>query len=95
MASQDDIDRDEKDGAAGRKRGSGGGSLPISRDDLAALFQHLEDALGAEECDHSLVHARSFLASRSLPEAKIVRWLERSGGYCDCEVLMNVRARWE
>lgn len=69
-------------------------AMPISQENLTALFDHLDIALAAG-CDHSLKLTRSFLQSRSLPEATIIPWLGEYGGYCDCEVLANVEQEWE
>ncbi|ATQ78647.1 DUF2695 domain-containing protein [Massilia violaceinigra] len=68
--------------------------MPISREHLAGLFDHLDAALGREPCQHTLRLTRLFLTSHSLPEATVVPWLGQYGGYCDCEVLANVEDRW-
>ena len=69
-------------------------TMPISKDDLASLFDHLDSALSTG-CDHSLKITRSFLQGRNLSEAAIIPWLGEYGGYCDCEVLANVEQEWE
>lgn len=67
--------------------------MPLSKEDLAALFDHLDQAL-AEGCDHSLRLTRAFLASRALSEEAVIPWLGEHGGFCDCEVLANVEDAW-
>ncbi len=67
---------------------------PIGREDLRALFDHLDDVVGREGCDNTLRRTRAFLQGRSLDQAVIVPWLGEYGGYCDCEVLANVGERW-
>ncbi len=42
------------------------------------------------ECDHTLMQTRKFLESRELDDEEIVPWLNSHGGYCDCEVMLNV-----
>ena len=76
-----------------RERQTAEARMPLSRDDLAALFDHLDKALSVS-CDHSLRFTRQFLVARSLSEATIVPWLGEYGGYCDCEVLANVEDAW-
>jgi hypothetical protein len=76
-----------------RERQAAEARMPLSRDELAALFDHLDEALTAG-CDHSLRFTRQFLAVRSLSEEAIVPWLGEHGGFCDCEVLANVEDAW-
>ena len=95
MASQAERDRRKAlvRGVTERKRQEAEARMPISKEDLAALFDHLDQAL-VEGCDHSLRLTREFLASHSLPENTIVPWLGEYGGFCDCEVLANVEDSW-
>jgi hypothetical protein len=95
MATQAERDRRKAlvQEIADRKRKEAESRMPLSKEDLAALFDHLDQAL-VEECDHTLRLTRAFLASRSLPESVIVPWLGEYGGYCDCEVLANVEDSW-
>ena len=78
---------------AQRQRAEAVASMPVSQDQLAQLFDHLDSAL-AVGCDHSLNFTRQFLEANGLPEATIVPWLAEYGGYCDCEVLANVEREW-
>ena len=52
---------------------------------------YIERMITSRGCDTSLRYTRRWLADSSFanPE-RLVRWFESSGGYCDCEVLMNV-----
>jgi hypothetical protein len=77
-----------------RERAEAEARMPISRDQLTGLFDHLDTAL-EQGCDHSLSHTRSYLQSHALPEESILPWLAEYGGYCDCEVLSNVGDSWE
>lgn len=63
--------------------------MPLSHEDLTALFDYLDEAL-ADGCDRTLRFTRSYLASRNLEEERIIPWLVERGGGCDCEVLANV-----
>ncbi len=64
-------------------------SIPMSPADLQALFDHLTRD-GVPECDHTLREAQAFLKKRKLKDEPIVAWLQQHGGYCDCEVTLNV-----
>ena len=68
--------------------------MPISKADLADLFDHLDESLAAG-CDHSMRFTQAFLLARGLSETSILPWLRESGGYCDCEVLGNVGDQWD
>ena len=64
-------------------------SIPLPREVLGELFDHLDGAL-AEGCDHSLRLTTAFLESKKLGVQRVVPWLRDHGGHCDCEVLANV-----
>ncbi len=78
-----------------RARATEEAARPIGREDLRALFDHLDDVVGREGCDNTLRRTRAFLQARLLDEAVIVPWLGEYGGYRDCEVLANVGERWD
>lgn len=69
--------------------------MPISFNDLAALFDHLDEQLGENGCDHTPRMTKAFLENKNLNTKAILPWLEEYGGYCDCEVLANVEESWE
>ncbi len=65
------------------------GEPPISDEHLEDLYEHLTRD-GRPACDHTHRETVEFLKARGLPVGETIEWLERNGGYCDCEVLMNV-----
>jgi len=69
--------------------------MPLSLKELGELFDHLDEHLGNEGCDHTPKITSSFLASIKLNQEEIIPWLEDQGGYCDCEILANVEESWE
>ena len=69
--------------------------MPITFEDLGALFDHLDEQIGKIGCDHTSSMTKKFLESRKLNAESIIPWLEEYGGYCDCEVLENVEESWE
>ena len=69
--------------------------MPLSKENLAALFDHLDAVLPVEGCDHSARLTCAFLQTQQLPQAPILEWLASYGGYCDCEILANVEQAWE
>ena len=64
--------------------------LPASKKDVQALFDWIDERLASADCDCTLRHTRDFIRIRGLDEAGVVDWLQDHGGYCDCEVLINV-----
>lgn len=67
--------------------------LPISNDELRALFDHLDRA-NPEPCTHTFKETAKFLADKSLPVEPMLNWLGSNGAGCDCEVIFNTDARW-
>lgn len=65
-------------------------SLPVTVDELAALIGYVEIAVQRHGCDHTLRHVHAFLARAGLASDDIVAWLNDQGGFCDCEVVLNV-----
>jgi len=68
-------------------------AMPISKPDLKALFDWLNET-APEECDGTLIRTRAFLHEHGLPEKAVTDWLIGYGGGCDCEVLANVEEVW-
>ena len=71
-------------------------TLPTSRANFTALFDHLDEELSEKECDHTLKLSIDFLQSLKVDNIeKVKEWLEENGGSCDCEVLANVEEKFE
>ena len=69
--------------------------MPVTFNDLAGLFDYLDEQLVIEGCNHTPKMTIKYLESRNLKADYILPWLEEYGGYCDCEVLANVEESWE
>jgi hypothetical protein len=65
-------------------------TLSLSPDELVRLGDYLDEAL--ESCDHSLKLTKIWLKENidKKRHGRIIKGLQNSGGYCDCEVLSNV-----
>lgn len=70
-------------------------NLPLTTEQLAELFDYLDQRLGLHACDDTLGHTRCFAAAHELPFEPLRQFLGSHGGYCDCEVLANVQERYE
>ena len=73
-------------------------SYCLEQEEVEELFEYLEEALQAEECDHSLIS--SFMQENcemieddefisEIEKDSVRREIKEDGGYCDCEVLCN------
>jgi uncharacterized protein (DUF2164 family) len=71
-------------------------SLPISKENFTLLFDFLDEKLGEYYCDDSLKLTKEFLEEYKIVNVeKIENWLQENGGYCDCEVLNNVKEMFD
>src|SRR5262245_42712848 len=66
-------------------------ALGMNRGLLEKFLDELSDELdGGRECDHTARHALAWLRRRGLDADAIHTVLKSSGGYCDCEIVLNV-----
>jgi hypothetical protein len=68
--------------------------IPLPDDEMEALFDRLDDRLSEEGCEHSRRLTDAWLAERGHPVEPVHRWLDDTGGFCDCEVLANSEPAW-
>jgi hypothetical protein len=59
---------------------------------LKGLFDFLDEKLSESDCDDTLRFTREYIRRNAMDENLITQWLEKHGGYCDCEALNNVEA---
>ena len=67
-------------------------SYCLEQEEVEELFEYLEEALQAEECDHSLKNTEQWILDNIDDEERrdqVRREIKEDGGYCDCEVLGN------
>jgi hypothetical protein len=69
--------------------------FPLASDKLAELFDVVEAAIDASGCDHSLKISMEWLERRGFDTDAVVQWLHANHGFCDCEVVANVRDHWK
>ncbi|MGI6154077.1 MAG: DUF2695 domain-containing protein [Christensenellaceae bacterium] len=65
-------------------------SLPMSKELFDELFDRLDEKLDKQGCDGTLNITLEFLENKGIRASKVVEWMKKYGGYCDCEVLANV-----
>lgn len=67
--------------------------LDLKPEELTDLLDFLDETLKESSCDHSLRHTKDWLANHIANKKQhraIIKGLQNSGGYCDCEVLANI-----
>ena len=64
--------------------------MPLDRPQLEALLRHVDAALEANHCDHSRAATDAWADAAGVDVARLHAGLEEYGGFCDCEVVMNV-----
>ena len=66
--------------------------LNMFPEQLESLGTYLEKKIDACGCDHTLTRTKEWL-DENIPKSKkskVTRALQNQGGFCDCEVLLNV-----
>ncbi len=69
-------------------------ALPLSDDELSALFEFLSAELPYAGCDKKRTLTERWLADRGIEPDAVRAWLDDTGGYCDCEALANSEEVW-
>lgn len=88
MPTQNNQTENDEQGCEGQTPEQLIASIPMPQQDLLDLFDHL--ARDGARCNTTLRETVEFLQKRGLDVGRIVTWLEGHGGYCDCEIIMNV-----
>ncbi|MEK5389699.1 DUF2695 domain-containing protein [Margalitia sp. FSL K6-0131] len=66
--------------------------INLSPDQLETLWAFLDEMINSEGCDHTHKLTKSWLEN-NVPKSKIskiIKAMRNQGGFCDCEVLLNV-----
>lgn len=69
--------------------------MPITSTELFRLFDALDKSDAVRTCDNTLSLTKAWLSANGYAAKTelVAEWLQRHGGYCDCEVLFNVESR--
>ena len=71
------------------KRAAARAKLPLTDDQMQAMFDMLDAELPKLKCDHTLRLVRSWAEQQNIPFDGLASWCHENGGHCDCEVLAN------
>ena len=64
--------------------------MVLTREELKALLDHLDEWFPRAGCDHTLRLTRAWAIDNDHDPDAVQRSVEHYGGYCDCEVLANL-----
>ena len=92
MASKDEKARRKqlKDAYLRTEQVASAALMPLDRAQLESLLEHVEAAVASEDCDHSRKVTDAWGAQHGVDLDRLHEGLEEYGGFCDCEVVMNV-----
>ncbi len=62
----------------------------LTKTQISSLIEFIESKLEVGSCDHSLKLAIEWANRENYDNDNLVDILEENGGYCDCEVVMNL-----
>jgi hypothetical protein len=66
--------------------------MPLDRAQLDSVLAHVHAAVAANGCDHTLAATDGWADEEGIDLERLHEGLESYGGFCDCEVVMNVDA---
>lgn len=66
------------------------GRVVLAEEAISALLEALENKLSEDGCDHTLRHTLEWARATGTNVDDLIDALHARGGYCDCEVCMNV-----
>ena len=68
----------------------------MPEDKFIRLFELFGAELHVHGYDHSLKLTEQILSNLEVKDVlSVLAWLKEQGGYCDCEVMMNVEEKFE
>ena len=64
--------------------------LPIDRDRFRSLLRYVDEMCALQGCNNTLQHAETWARANGVSWSGLSRGLRSLGGFCDCEIGMNV-----
>jgi hypothetical protein len=64
--------------------------LPINEAQFQSLLHYVEEMIAMRGCDNTLDHAQTWARANDVGWARLGRSLRSLGGFCDCEIGLNV-----
>lgn len=71
-------------------------NLPMSKKRFKRLFKFLYEKLTPNfVCDNTFFYTKEFLKLNNIAQRRIISFMKKNGGYCDCEIITNVKPKFE
>jgi hypothetical protein len=71
-------------------------NLPMDKEKFKGLFEYLNKELFEKGCDNTNNFAREYLNKIGQNnKEKVLEWLSDNGGFCDCEIILNIEQFFE
>jgi hypothetical protein len=64
--------------------------MPLEKNELGLLINYVDTQVQENGCHHDHRHTKEWLSGRSHNQNEVIAALMAHGGFCDCEVVMNV-----
>ena len=92
MASKDEKARRKqlKDAYLRADQAASAALMPLDRAQLESLLDYVDATVGSEGCDHTRRATDAWATLHGVDLERLHEGLEEYGGFCDCEVVMNV-----
>ena len=80
-----------RDAYRSAERASRAVNIAVDQAQLADLLNYVDEQLVEKPCDHTTRHTDRWAESHGVNSAELARGLWELGGYCDCEIVVNVQ----
>jgi hypothetical protein len=92
VASKDEKARRKqlKDAYLRTEQAASAALMPLDQAQLESLLDHVDAAVASEGCDHTRRATDAWAAQHGIELDRLHEGLEEYGGFCDCEIVMNV-----
>ena len=69
-------------------------SLPMKETDFPPLFDFLDNELSENDCQGDCSLLERYCKEKKLDFTTLTEWFKKYGGFCDCEILLNVEGQF-
>ena len=69
-------------------------SLPMKETDFPPLFDFLDNELSENDCQGDCSLLEKYCKEKNLDFITLTEWFKKYGGFCDCEILVNVEEQF-
>lgn len=70
-------------------------NLPMDANIFIKLFDYLSENTNNNYCKGDFKFTKEFLNDKNIDIEKVLNWLIENGGGCDCEILFNIKEKFD